>query len=60
MRIRMRVSYNWLKEVVNIENITPKHWLKLSYSIEVETIQRLTEATGVVIGYVKKEKNTKC
>ena len=45
----MRVSYNWLKEVVNIENITPEALAeKLSlHSIEVETIQRLTEATGV-------------
>ncbi|HHU80623.1 MAG TPA: phenylalanine--tRNA ligase subunit beta [Acholeplasmataceae bacterium] len=52
----MRVSYNWLKEVVNIENITPEALAeKLSlHSIEVETIQRLTEATGVVIGYVKE------
>lgn len=56
----MRVSYNWLKKLVNIDNVTPHALVeKLSlHSIEVETINPITEAKGVVIGYVKqKEKH---
>jgi phenylalanyl-tRNA synthetase beta chain len=51
----MRVSYKWLKELVNIENLTPQvlvHDLSL-HSTEVETLSQISNATGVVVGYVE-------
>ena len=50
----MKVSYNWLKELVNIE-VNPK---KLSdemslYSVEVEAFSELVGVKGLVIGYVE-------
>ncbi len=55
----MKVSYNWLKELVNI-NVTPEKLAEeLSlYSIEVEEFGKLLPASGLVIGEVlEKEKH---
>ena len=49
----MKVSYNWLKELVNID-VTPKQLVDdLSlYSIEVEEYGKLLPTSGLVIGEV--------
>ena len=49
----MKVSYNWLKELVNID-VTPKELVDdLSlYSIEVEEYGKLLPTSGLVIGEV--------
>lgn len=54
----MIVSYNWLKELVKI-NVDPK---KLSdemslYSCEVETFNKMVNATNLVVGEVLEVKN---
>ncbi|MFA7436164.1 MAG: phenylalanine--tRNA ligase subunit beta [Bacilli bacterium] len=55
----MRVKLEWLKELVDIEGITLDEIInKLSlYSTEVETKEKLVEATNLVVGYVKDRKD---
>lgn len=53
----MIVSYNWLKELVNL-NVSPE---KLSeemslYSVEVETFNKMVKATNLVVGHVLEVK----
>ncbi len=50
----MIVSYNWLKELVNLKNISKEQLTKdLSlYSVEVESSNDLVNATNLVIGHV--------
>ena len=49
----MKVSYNWLKELVNIDVTPEKLAEEMSlYSIEVEEFGKLLPATGLVIGEV--------
>ncbi len=55
----MRVSYNWLKELVNID-VTPDQLVDdmSLYSIEIEDYFKLLPATGLVVGEVlEKEKH---
>ena len=55
----MRVSYNWLKELVNID-VTPEQLVDdmSLYSIEIEDYFKLLPATGLVVGEVlEKEKH---
>lgn len=49
----MKVSYNWLKELVNL-NVTPKELVdKMSlHSIEVEEDYPMVNATNLVVGHV--------
>ncbi|PAF35094.1 phenylalanine--tRNA ligase subunit beta, partial [Terribacillus saccharophilus] len=52
----MYVSLNWLKQYVDIDNITPEELAeKITRSgIEVESIERVApESTNVVVGYVE-------
>lgn len=50
----MIVSYNWLKELVELNVSAEKLKDELSlYSIEVESFHKLVEATNLVIGLVK-------
>ena len=49
----MKVSYNWLKELVNIDVTPEKLAEEMSlYSIEVEEFGKLLPTTGLVIGEV--------
>ena len=49
----MKVSYNWLKELVNIDVTPEKLAEEMSlYSIEVEEAGKLLPATGLVVGEV--------
>lgn len=51
----MRVKLEWLKELVDIEGLTLEEIVeKLSlYSTEVESVEKLVNATNLVVGYVK-------
>ncbi len=49
----MRVSYNWLKELVNLDVSCDKLVEEMSlYSIEIEEYSKLLPASGLVIGEV--------
>lgn len=52
----MRVKLEWLNELVDIEGLSIEEIVeKLSlYSTEVETVEKLVNATNLVIGYVKE------
>ena len=56
----MKVSYNWLKELIDLNGIERDkfvHDLSL-YSIEVDGVENLQKATGLVVGRVlSKEKH---
>lgn len=55
----MKVSYNWLKELVNIKKGPKELTDEMSlHSIEIENIEKLVNATGLVVGHVlSKEKH---
>lgn len=52
----MRVKLEWLNELIDIEGLSIEEIVeKLSlYSTEVETVEKLVNATNLVIGYVKE------
>ncbi len=53
----MIVSYNWLKELLKLNVPAEKLAEEMSlYSIEVESFNKLIEATNLVVGYVKEKK----
>lgn len=49
----MIVSYNWLKELINL-NVSPEKLVEEMslYSVEVETFNKMVKATNLVVGYV--------
>ncbi len=49
----MIVSYNWLKELVNL-NVSPEKLAEQMslYSVEVETFKKMVSATNLVVGHV--------
>ncbi len=53
----MIVSYNWLKELVNL-NISPEKLAEQMslYSVEVETFNKMVNATNLVVGHVLEVK----
>ena len=56
----MKVSYKWLKQLVNLDGISFDELVRdLSlYSIEVEGTEKVTDASNIIIGYVEsKEKH---
>ena len=55
----MKVSINWLKELVDVNVTTEELAAKFNlHSAEVEDFYKLVEATDLVVGYVtKKEKH---
>lgn len=50
----MKVSKNWLKEYLNLDNITDEELFKeISFHIcEIESYKKMVEATNLTIGYV--------
>lgn len=50
----MKVSYKWLGEQVDLANVTPEELAnKLTFAgIEVESIEKMSTATGLVIGEI--------
>lgn len=56
----MKVSYNWLKELVDLNGISQEKFLKdLSlYCIEIDGVEAISSAKGLVVGKVlEKEKH---
>lgn len=52
----MKVSYNWLKDLVNIDTPADKLAEEMSlYSVEVESFNPLVKTSGLVIGEVLKK-----
>lgn len=51
----MKVSYKWLKQLVDLENISFDELVRdLSlYSIEVEGTEKITDASNIIVGYVE-------
>lgn len=51
----MKVSYKWLKQLVDLENISFDELVRdLSlYSIEVEGTEKVTDASNIIVGYVE-------
>ena len=49
----MIVSYNWLKELINL-NVSPEKLAEEMslYSVEVETFNKMVKATNLVVGHV--------
>ncbi len=54
----MILSYNWLKELINID-VTPEKLVEEMslYSVEVETWKKMVSATNLTIGHVLEVKN---
>ena len=52
----MLVSLKWLNQYVRIEDLDPQDLADLIslHSVEVESVQKVSDATGVVVGYVEK------
>lgn len=52
----MRVSYNWLKDYLNLDNISVSDLSKIISTnvVEIETEYPLTTATNLEVGYVKE------
>ena len=50
----MKVSKNWLKDYLNLDNITDEELFKeISFHIsEIESYKKMVEATNLTIGYV--------
>ena len=56
----MKVKLNWLKELVDLSNIPTNDIIEKIglYSIEVESVSKVINASNIVVGYVKtKEKH---
>lgn len=56
----MKVSYNWLKELVDINGISQEQFLRdLSlYSVEIDGVESLAKVSSLVVGHVlEKEKH---
>lgn len=51
----MKVSYKWLKQLVDLEGISFDELVRdLSlYSIEVEGTEKITDASNIIVGYVE-------
>lgn len=53
----MIVSYNWLKELIQLNVPAEKLAEEMSlYSVEVESFSKLIQATNLVVGYVKEKR----
>ena len=52
----MKVSYKWLKQLVDLEGISFDELVRdLSlYSIEVEGTEKVTDASNIVVGLVER------
>lgn len=50
----MKISWNWLKEFVNLDNTTPEEVAKkLTFAgIEVDEIKKIASGTNLVIGEI--------
>lgn len=53
----MKVSYKWLKQLVDLEGISFDELVRdLSlYSIEVEGTEKVTDASNIIVGYVESK-----
>ena len=51
----MKVSYKWLKQLVDLEGISFDELVRdLSlYSIEVEGTEKVTDASNIIVAYVE-------
>ena len=52
----MKVSFNWLKDYINLDNVTTEELSKLiaAHVVEIEEEYPLTTATNLEVGYVKE------
>jgi len=53
----MLVSLKWLNEYVKVDDLDPQELAdKITlHSVEVESVQKASEATGIVVGYVEQK-----
>jgi len=53
----MLVSLKWLNEYVKVDDLDPQELAnKITlHSVEVESVQKVSNATGIVVGYVEKK-----
>ena len=53
----MLVSLKWLNQYVKVDDLDPQNLADLIslHSVEVESVEKVSDATGVVIGYVEKK-----
>ena len=52
----MRVTYNWLKQYMDLSDVTPDELAEIMTrsGLEVEGVEKMAQASDLVIGYVKE------
>jgi len=52
----MLVSLKWLNQYVKVDDLNPQELADMIslHSVEVESVEKISDATGIVIGYVEK------
>ena len=55
-RIKMLVSLKWLNQYVKVDDLNPQELADMIslHGAEVESVEKVSDATGVVVGYVEK------